>query len=103
MVPYVLQGHRELFNDDVLIPFLDGVNIKTDEQRIQEVSHYFLHHELYLMLISNVKFNACLHPPATPFYTENGPSGYTCNNTAFFITKQVKKNTQNQPIIFFCY
>lgn len=32
------RGHRELFNDDVLIPFLDGVNIKTDEQRIQETS-----------------------------------------------------------------
>lgn len=32
------RGHRELFNDDVLIPFLDGVTIKTDEQRIQETS-----------------------------------------------------------------
>lgn len=32
------RGHRELFNDDVLIPFLEGVNIKSDEQRIQETS-----------------------------------------------------------------
>lgn len=32
------RGHRELFNDDVLIPFLEGVNIKSDEQRILETS-----------------------------------------------------------------
>ncbi|KAL3864488.1 hypothetical protein ACJMK2_006167, partial [Sinanodonta woodiana] len=32
------RGHRELFNDDVLAPFLEGVEVKTDEQRIQETS-----------------------------------------------------------------
>lgn len=32
------RGHRELFNDEVLIPFLHGVTIKTDEQRIQETT-----------------------------------------------------------------
>ncbi|WAR21519.1 CF206-like protein [Mya arenaria] len=31
-------GHRELFNDEVLMPFLTGVNIRSDEQRIQETS-----------------------------------------------------------------
>jgi hypothetical protein len=30
-----------LFNDEVLIPFLSGVTIKTDEERIQEV-HFLL-------------------------------------------------------------
>ena len=34
---YFLQGHRELFNDEALSPFLEGVNVRTDEQRIQEV------------------------------------------------------------------
>ncbi|KAH3708597.1 cilia- and flagella-associated protein 206-like [Dreissena polymorpha] len=32
------RGHRELFNDEVLMPFLTGVSIKSDEQRIQETS-----------------------------------------------------------------
>lgn len=32
------RGHKELFNDEVLIPFLSGVTIKTDEERIQETS-----------------------------------------------------------------
>ncbi|XP_052772364.1 cilia- and flagella-associated protein 206-like isoform X1 [Mya arenaria] len=32
------RGHRELFNDEVLMPFLTGVNIRSDEQRIQETS-----------------------------------------------------------------
>ncbi|KAJ8316908.1 hypothetical protein KUTeg_004812, partial [Tegillarca granosa] len=35
--PYT-RGHRELFNDDVLAPFLEGVTVKTDEQRVQETS-----------------------------------------------------------------
>lgn len=32
------RGHRELFNDEVLIPFLSGVTIKSDEERIHETS-----------------------------------------------------------------
>ncbi|XP_063433973.1 cilia- and flagella-associated protein 206-like [Mytilus trossulus] len=30
------RGHRELFTDEILTPFLDGAIIKSDEQRIQE-------------------------------------------------------------------
>ncbi|KAJ8316907.1 hypothetical protein KUTeg_004811 [Tegillarca granosa] len=37
--PYT-RGHRELFNDDVLAPFLEGVTVKTDEQRVQEYRGY---------------------------------------------------------------
>ncbi|KAL4231678.1 hypothetical protein ACF0H5_009257 [Mactra antiquata] len=33
------RGHRDLFNDEVLIPFLTGVTIKSDEERIQETSN----------------------------------------------------------------
>ena len=32
------RGHRELFSDDVLAPYLGGLVVKTDEQRIQETS-----------------------------------------------------------------
>ncbi|OWF55043.1 cilia- and flagella-associated protein 206-like [Mizuhopecten yessoensis] len=32
------RGHRELFSDEVLAPFLEGAPIKTDEQRLQETS-----------------------------------------------------------------
>lgn len=35
--PYT-RGHRELFTDEALSPFLEGVTVKTDEQRIQETS-----------------------------------------------------------------
>merc|ERR1719394_1656185 len=32
------RGHRELFTDEALAPFLDGITILTDEQRIQQSS-----------------------------------------------------------------
>ncbi|XP_069140239.1 cilia- and flagella-associated protein 206-like [Argopecten irradians] len=32
------RGHRELFSDEVLAPFLEGAVIKTDEQRMHETS-----------------------------------------------------------------
>ncbi|XP_033756779.1 cilia- and flagella-associated protein 206-like [Pecten maximus] len=32
------RGHRELFSDEVLAPFLEGAVIKTDDQRLQETS-----------------------------------------------------------------
>jgi len=32
------RGHRELFSDDALAPFLDGVTVSSDEQRIQQTS-----------------------------------------------------------------
>jgi len=32
-----IQGHQEIFSDDVLAPFMANVNIKTDEQRVSEV------------------------------------------------------------------
>ncbi|CAH1782884.1 unnamed protein product [Owenia fusiformis] len=32
------RGHREIFSDDVLAPFLDGASVRSDEQRMQEVS-----------------------------------------------------------------
>ena len=28
-----------MFSDEMLAPYLDGVNVKSDEQRIQEVNH----------------------------------------------------------------
>ena len=30
------RGHRELFHEEVLVPYLEGVAVKTDEQRLQE-------------------------------------------------------------------
>lgn len=39
---FLLQGHRELFTDEILNPFLEGATIKTDEQRIHEVGLYKL-------------------------------------------------------------
>ena len=33
----IVQGHRELFSDDILMPFTEGLNILSDEQRIHAV------------------------------------------------------------------
>ena len=33
----LLQNHQAVFSDDFLQPWLEGVDVKTDEQRIQEV------------------------------------------------------------------
>ena len=30
------RGHREMYHEDIIIPFLDGVEVRTDEQRLQE-------------------------------------------------------------------
>ena len=30
------RGHRDLLTDDVLMPYLDGCEIKTDERRLEE-------------------------------------------------------------------
>ncbi|KAK2151646.1 hypothetical protein LSH36_356g06008 [Paralvinella palmiformis] len=35
--PYT-RGHRELFSEEVLAPFIDGVEVKSDEDRIKETS-----------------------------------------------------------------
>ena len=35
-----LQTHLEVFTDEMMAPFLDGVHIKTDEERIREVIIY---------------------------------------------------------------
>ncbi|XP_005101930.1 cilia- and flagella-associated protein 206 [Aplysia californica] len=32
------RGHRELFSDDVLVPYLEGLSVKTDKERIEETS-----------------------------------------------------------------
>ena len=33
----LFQGHKELFSDEVLSPYLEGLSILTDEERIQAV------------------------------------------------------------------
>ena len=58
VVFFIIQGHRELFTDEILSPFLDGATVKTDEQRIQEVSstglevisHYILCFNIHVSL-----------------------------------------------------
>lgn len=34
-----LKGHMESFTDDILGPLLEGVQVKTDEERIREVKY----------------------------------------------------------------
>ena len=41
MFPF--QGHRELFSEDVLNPYLDGLAVKSDKERIQEVMISMFH------------------------------------------------------------
>ncbi len=41
------QGHKELFPDEALAPFLEGVTITTDEQRVQAVSTCYIRQQAF--------------------------------------------------------
>ena len=38
----LFQTHLEVFTDDMINPFLEGYHVKTDEERIREVSPDFV-------------------------------------------------------------